>query len=148
MGVIYQGCHHVIHHLFHKIVGVHYDTGFRTVRLQDYGWESVHDNRLLQQFTDNYDCFLSTRYAIIFTATTVYMLTKHKMHAAFFFSYFFIQFLFFYFSFFVLFLFIFPPSLLFIFIFFSSFTFSFFVFFPVIIYNYNNFTRHVLYYFS
>lgn len=65
MGVIYQRCHNVVHHLQHEVVAVHHGAGLRTVRIQNYGREGVRNNRLLQQFTLNYDCFFPARYAII-----------------------------------------------------------------------------------
>lgn len=65
MGLVYQRCRFIIHHLFHEAVAVHHGTSLRTVRIQDNGRESVCDNRLLQQFAHNDDCFLSARYTII-----------------------------------------------------------------------------------
>lgn len=64
MGIVYQGCHHVVHHFYYEDVAVHHGASLRVVRLQDNGREGVRDNRLLQHFTYNYDCLLSTRYVI------------------------------------------------------------------------------------
>lgn len=65
MGVVYQRCHNVVHYLQHEDVAVHHGAGLRAVRIQNNGREGVRNNRLLQQFTLNYDCFFPARYAIL-----------------------------------------------------------------------------------